>query len=263
VLLKIVNSCAVYCRYCFRREMVGPGKAQGFGPEKLEAALAYIENTPRIWEVILTGGDPLVLTPRRLETVIRRLNAIKHVQVIRIHTRVPVADPDRITSDLCEALTSDKALYVSLHVNHAQELTEDVRSAIARLRRADCVLLSQSVLLRGVNDNVDALEDLFRQLTALRVKPYYLHHPDLARGTGHFRLPVSEGQDLMRGLKARASGLCQPHYMLDIPGGHGKVPIGPSYIENEDSARCTLRDHQGRRHSYPPSPAAAGSDTTD
>ncbi|MCF8496056.1 MAG: lysine-2,3-aminomutase-like protein [Alphaproteobacteria bacterium] len=251
VLLKIANVCAVYCRYCFRREMVGPGSAT-LKPAELEAALNYIRNDSNIFEIILTGGDPLVLSPKKLSKILDDLCAIPHVQVIRIHSRVPVADPARITTELCAALDREKAVYMAIHINHTNEITPDVKAVFKALHKAGCVLLSQSVLLKGINDNTQALENLFRTLVSLRVKPYYLHHPDLAPGTSHFRLPVHEGQALMASLQGRISGLCLPHYMLDIPGGHGKVPIGPSWLEETQNGTYLVKDRHGHTHAYPP-----------
>ena len=248
VLLKLVNACAVYCRFCFRREMVGPGRG-GLSRAALDAALDYIAGTPEIWEVILTGGDPLVLSPRRLKAVMARLAAIDHVKVIRVHTRLPAVAPEKITPALVKALRTGKATFVVLHANHARELTDYARAACARLIDAGIPMLSQSVLLRGVNDDADTLGQLMRALVECRIKPYYLHHADLAPGTAHFRTTIAEGQALMRTLHGRTSGLCQPSYVLDIPGGHGKSPIGPIYL----SADCSeVEDFHGRRHAYPP-----------
>ncbi|HEX4408302.1 MAG TPA: lysine-2,3-aminomutase-like protein [Xanthobacteraceae bacterium] len=248
VLLKLVNACAVYCRFCFRREMVGPGRG-GLSPHALEAALDYIRGTPQIWEVILTGGDPLVLSPRRLQDVVGKLTAIDHVKVIRVHTRIPVASPARISAAMVRALRSDKATFVVLHANHARELSKQARAAIARLVDAGIPVLSQSVLLRGVNDDAETLGALMRALVECRVKPYYLHHADLAPGTSHFRTTIAEGQELMRGLRGRYSGLCQPDYVLDIPGGFGKSPVGPSYISADGES---VADFNGAQHRYPP-----------
>ena len=256
VLLKITHVCAVYCRFCFRREMVGPGKAQALSPEALDAALAYIAGRPDIWEVILTGGDPLVLSPRRLGAVMRRLAAIDHVKVIRLHTRVPVVDPEAITDDLATALNAPgKAVYVALHANHPRELTPAARAACARLVDAGLPMLGQSVLLKGVNDDPKVLGALMRAMVETRIKPYYLHHPDLAPGTSHFRADIAEGQALMRALRGRYSGLCQPSYVLDIPGGHGKVPIGPGYLDLDERGEMLVEDPAGVRHAYPPRPA--------
>lgn len=255
VLLKAANVCAVYCRYCFRKDMIGPG-SDAMHTDDLEAALNYIRTHPEIWEVILTGGDPFILSPRRLAEIMDALEAIPHVKSIRVHTRVPVADPGRVTDDLCAALKRKKAVYVVVHINHKQEITADVEAAFDRLLDGRCVLLSQSVLLRGVNDNADTLEDLFRELAALRVKPYYLHHPDLVRGTGHFRLSIAEGQAIMKDLQGRLSGICLPTYMLDTPGGHGKVPLTPCFIESLEEGVYAVEDYRGQKHRYPPTGAS-------
>src|SRR5205814_8452642 len=218
VLLKLVHVCPVYCRFCFRREMVGPARRRTLSPAALDAALDYVRVHPEIWEVILTGGDPLILSPRRLRDVMQRLAAIAHVKIVRVHTRVPVADPSRITPELVRALkVGGKASYVVLHANHARELTRRARGACARLIDAGIPMLSQSVLLRGVNDDAATLDALMRALVECRIKPYYLHHGDLAPGTAHLRTSLTEGRDLMRALHGRYSGLCQPHYVLDIP----------------------------------------------
>ncbi|AUX74840.1 lysine-2,3-aminomutase-like protein [Sinorhizobium fredii] len=253
VLLKAVHVCPVYCRFCFRREMVGP---QGLGtltPAELDAAIAYIAEHPEIWEVILTGGDPLVLSPRRLQEILERLGAIEHVKVVRFHTRVPVVEPHRVDADLIAALKcSGKATYVALHANHPRELTGEARGAAARLIDAGIVMLSQSVLLKGVNDDPDVLAELMRAFVETRIKPYYLHHPDLAPGTGHFRLTIEEGQALVASLRGRVSGLCQPTYILDIPGGYGKAVISASAIEAEGGGCYTVTDFRGNEHIYPP-----------
>jgi len=246
VLLKLVNACVVYCRFCFRREMVGPGRG-GLAPAALHKALAYVENHPEIWEVILTGGDPLVLSARRLKDVVARLATIAHVKVIRVHTRVPVAAPERVTAAVVRALRTAKATFVVLHANHPRELTAQVRAACARFIDAGIPLLSQSVLLRGVNDDAETLGALLRALVECRIKPYYLHHADLAPGTAHLRTTIAEGQELMRALHGRTSGLCQPTYVLDIPGGYGKSPIGPNYLSADGAV---IEDYCGRRHAY-------------
>lgn len=250
-LLKVTHVCPVYCRFCFRREMVGPGKAEPITDAKLDAALAYIEAHPAIWEVILTGGDPFVLSPRRAREITERLAAIDHVQVIRWHTRVPVVDPARVTPEFIAALKCAKAVYVALHANHAREITPEARAAIARLVDAGIPMVSQTVLLKGVNDDVQTLEDLMRALVAARVKPYYLHHGDLAPGTSHFRTSIEAGQDLVEALRARASGLCQPTYILDIPGGAAKAPLSRAAVRMNDSG-CEVCDHDGNWRAYPP-----------
>ena len=250
VLLKLVAVCPVYCRFCFRREMVGPGKANALSDAELEGALAYIRAYPEIWEVILTGGDPLVLSPRRVAEVTAALATIPHVKVLRWHTRVPVVAPERVTDALAEALRSEtKTVYVALHTNHPRELTELARAACARLIDRGIAMVSQTVLLRGVNNDVDTLEALMRALVETRVKPYYLHHGDLAPGTTHFRTTIAEGQALMRALRARLSGIALPTYVLDIPGAHGKVPIGPEYLSASAHA-YTVRDTRGDAYAY-------------
>lgn len=251
VLLKAVHVCPVYCRFCFRREMVGPHGLGTLAPEVLDAALSYIANHDKIWEVILTGGDPLVLSPRRLGAIMERLAAIAHVKVVRFHTRVPAVDPARVDTQLIEALkVSGKATYVALHANHPRELTAEARAACARLIDAGIVMLSQSVLLRGINDDPDVLAELMRAFVETRVKPYYLHHPDLAPGTSHFRLTIAEGQALVAALRGRLSGLCQPTYVLDIPGGHGKTPIAAGMIEDRGGGCYSVSDFRGREHAY-------------
>lgn len=250
VLLKLVNVCPVYCRFCFRREMVGPG-SKGLSAEQLDAAIDYIAQHPAIWEAILTGGDPLIVSPRRLKEVIARLNAIPHLGVIRIHSRVPVVDPARINDALIDALkNSDKAVWLLLHANHAREFVPDSVAAIRRLVDAGVPMLGQSVLLKGINDSPAVLTDLFRAMVANRIKPHYLHHGDLAKGTSHFRLSLEEGQRLMRRLRGHSSGLLQPTYILDIPGGHGKVPVGPGYAEPNEDGSWTVTDPWGCAHRY-------------
>jgi lysine 2,3-aminomutase len=230
VLLKVSGICPVYCRFCFRREMVGPGAGTTLSPAEIAKALAYIAATPAIWEVILTGGDPLILSPRRIREVTHGLAQITHVKVIRWHTRVPIVTPETVTPEMIAALkATHQAVYVAIHANHPREFTPQARASLARLADAGIVLVSQSVLLRGVNDDVDTLEALMRAFVECRVTPYYLHHPDLAPGTSHFRLTIKQGQALMRALRPRLSGIAQPTYVLDDPSAQGKIPIGPSY----------------------------------
>ena len=253
VLLKAVHVCPVYCRFCFRREMVGPNGEGTLSAEKLEVALAYIAANPQIWEVILTGGDPLILSPRRLAAIMRGLAAIPHVKIVRFHTRVPVVQPDRIDADLIAAIReSGKVTYVALHANHPREMTEDARAACARLVDAGIAMVSQTVLLKGVNDDPAVLGQLMRAFVETRVKPYYLHHPDLAPGTGHFRLSIEEGQAIVASLRGTISGLCQPTYILDIPGGHGKAPLNLSAAQRTEGGCYAVSDYRGGKHVYPP-----------
>ena len=248
VLLKPLLVCPVYCRFCFRREAVGKGGA--LTARELTAALGYIRGNPAIWEVIITGGDPFLLSARRVKAIVRALDAIPHAQVIRFHTRVPIVEPGRVTPTLVAALATEKAVYVAIHANHPRELTAATRAACARLSKAGIPLLGQSVLLKGINDDAATLEALFRGLVAMRVKPYYLHHADLARGTAHFRTTLSAGRDLIRTLRGRISGLCQPTYVVDLPGGFGKVPVGPCYAQALDDDSWSIEDSTGRQHRY-------------
>ncbi|MCG7394004.1 lysine-2,3-aminomutase-like protein [Microvirga sp. ACRRW] len=252
VLLKAVHVCPVYCRFCFRREMVGPQGLGTLSPDALDKAFAYIADHPEIWEVILTGGDPLVLSPRRLSELMHRLSNIEHVKIVRFHTRVPVVEPERIDEALVAALkASSKTTYIALHANHPRELTPAAREACARLVDSGIVMLSQSVLLKGINDNPDTLAALMRAFVETRIKPYYLHHPDLAPGTSHFRLSLEEGRALVAGLRGRISGLCQPTYVLDIPGGYGKAVVAPDTVRERGDC-TTISDFRGGEHAYPP-----------
>ena len=246
VLLMPTTSCPVYCRFCFRRERVGHG-ASTMSAAALDAALAYIAARPEIREVILTGGDPMILSARRLGAILRGAAAIETIEVLRIHTRVPVADPGRIDRALIAALSQHVPVYVLIHCNHPRELDPAAARAIAALADAGVPLLGQTVLLKGVNDDAETLAALFRALVRHRVRPYYLHHPDLAPGTARFRLSIEEGQALMRALRGRISGLCQPTYVIDIPGGHGKVPVGPVFRDE----RGALSDWRGNPHPNP------------
>lgn len=284
LLLKIIAVCPVYCRFCFRRDMIGPGAAQMLSARELAQALRYIAEHREIWEVIVTGGDPFTLSARRIADLTGALAAIAHVKIIRWHSRVPIVDPEHITEAFVAALQSRGATstanaitsHVVIHANHPRELAPAAGAAIARLADAGIPLYSQSVLLKGVNDDADVLAELMRRFVELRIKPYYLHHGDLAPGTSHLRTTIAEGQALMAALRQRVSGLCLPDYVLDIPGGHGKVPIGPAYLAAtgtalmanadaecdgrgapaEDAARrntaLVIRDPAGKLHQYPP-----------
>lgn len=248
VILRVTLSCLVHCRFCFRREVVG--ETGPLADAALDAALAYIAARPAIREVILTGGDPLSLSERRLSAILDRLEAIPHLETLRIHSRIPTVEPGRITDSLARRLGRGPVpVWFVLHVNHADELTAAAAAAIARLTHHGVPVLSQSVLLRGVNDDAATLETLFRRLLRLRVKPYYLHHCDLARGAEHFRTTIARGQDLMQALRGRLPGTALPTYVIDIPGGHGKVPIGPEYLTAMADS-WQLRDPIGGLHRY-------------
>lgn len=256
VLLKVQSACAVYCRFCFRREMVGPG-GESMNPEDIERALTYIRDHEEIWEVILTGGDPLVLSPEKVSRLLDQLEGIPHVQVVRFHTRLPIAAPERISDTLVKTLTNRRfTVYVAIHTNHAKELSPDVISACNRLTQAGIPLVGQSVLLKGVNDSAETMAALFRAMVRARIKPYYLSHPDLAPGTSHFRVPIATGQALMQELRGTISGIALPTYILDIPGGYGKVPIEATYIHESGPDSHLVNDVKGERHQYPPGPEA-------
>jgi lysine 2,3-aminomutase len=244
VLLIPTLVCAVYCRFCFRRERIGPGGDDGLRGAELETALAYIRDRPAIREVVITGGDPLTLAPHRLGGIIRALDAIAGVRVIRLHTRVPVAAPERIDPEMLAALSCDKAVFVALHANHPREFTPAAVGAVRRLTGAGIAMVGQTVLLKGVNDDPATLEALMRAFVEARIKPYYLHHLDPAPGTARFRTSIAHGQALMRQLRGRVSGLCQPDYVLDITGGFGKSPIGPGYLSAEGDTVTDWRQQQ-------------------
>ena len=243
VLLKPTLLCPVYCRFCFRREHVGPHGGL-LAEADLAAALAWIAARPAIREVILTGGDPLFLSARRLGRILRALDAMAHLETLRIHTRVPIATPGRVAAPLLGALATAKPLWLVVHANHARELAAPQRQALALLARAGVPLLGQSVLLRRVNDTAPALEALFRAMLACRVKPYYLHHLDPAPGTARFHVPVAEGRALLAALRGRLGGHGLPTYVVDIPGGFGKVPVGPDFF----LPPAGVRDREGRVH---------------
>lgn len=248
-LLKPILVCPVYCRFCFRREAVGDADGT-LSAVELDEALAYLAGQTELREIIVTGGDPLMLNAARLADLVARIAQLPHIEVLRFHSRVPVADPERVSAAMASALKSTDrlAVWVSVHVNHPRELSVAARAALGRLADAGVPLISQSVLLKGVNDDPAVLEDLFRALIRNRVRPYYLHHPDLTRGTSHFRPSLAEGQAIMRALRGRLSGVAQPTYVLDIPGGAGKVPVGPDWWDGE---RLQVTDWRGRRHPYP------------
>ncbi|MBY9066421.1 lysine-2,3-aminomutase-like protein [Hyphomonas sp. WL0036] len=244
VLLKITSTCPVYCRFCFRREMVGPEKGDALSKADVDAAIDYIAGHPEIFEVILTGGDPMILSPARAGELMSRLEAIEHLRVVRWHTRVPVVSPERVTPEFVEAIRGrTKAVFVAIHANHAREFTPDALASIRRLANAGISLISQSVLLRGVNDSFEAMADLMRAFLSAGVKPYYLHQLDAAPGTAHFRVPVEEGQVLVRQLRDELTGLATPYYVADIPGGVSKAVMNLSDIEQRgDTFRLRGRD---------------------
>lgn len=255
VLFKIINVCPVYCRFCFRREMLGSGDEAVLNTRDTSAAVAYIASQPDISEVIFTGGDPLVLSPRRIASLNAQLSDIPHVSRIRWHSRVPVVAPERMTQHLITSLTTtNKKVRIAVHTNHASELTNEARRACKDLHSAGIELLSQSVLLRGVNDTPTALSELIAACRRSELRPYYLHQLDQARGTQHFRVPIVRGRALMAELERTHTRCTRPRYMLDIPGGFGKVEIRDQSVRysgpHPDGALYRLRDPQGRVHIY-------------
>lgn len=250
-LFKVVNVCAVYCRFCFRRELL-QDNADVLKIAEYEEAIDYIKANKNIWEVILTGGDPLVLSPRKMAFILDELSHIRHLEVVRIHTRLPIADPEKMTDAYIQTIKDNckKPVYMVLHINHADEIDTRVKNRLKALHEAGINLLSQSVLLNGINNDAKILEQLFRKLISLNVKPYYLHHPDMAKGTSHFRLPLKEGLSIYRKLLGNISGICQPSYMLDIPGGYGKIPVNATYVQEISNGTYIVEDYQGNKHYY-------------
>ena len=248
-LLKPLLICPVYCRFCFRREHVGPDGGL-LSEAELQAAYAWFAARPAIREVILTGGDPLMLSARRLASIVNALSEIPHIDILRVHTRVPTTDPARITDALADALETQKSIWIVLHVNHPRELTSEAIAAIRRIQARALPVLGQSVLLRGVNDDAATLEALFRAMLAARVKPYYLHQLDPAPGTARFHVPIDQGRRLLAQLRGRVTGLAWPTYVLDIPGGYGKIPVGPGYVDMCGDAGAMVEDINGVKRRY-------------
>ena len=259
VLLKIVHICPVYCRFCFRREMVGPGHEPNLSSTQLAAALAYIVANAEISEVILTGGDPFVLAPHRVAELTDEISNIPHIKKIRWHTRMPVVDPEKITATFASALTSNKAqTIVAIHANHPREFTSEAISAIATLRAAGIALLSQSVLLKEINDDADTLTNLIKAFASNEIKPYYIHHGDLAPGTSHFRTTIAQGIALVQAAQSRLPEHLHPTYILDIPGGFSKVNLLSQDTRSVTPSHWQLRDNKGQWHDYHEEPSLFG-----
>jgi lysine 2,3-aminomutase len=240
----------MYCRFCFRKERLNEDEA-GFPHDGLAPALDYVASHPEIREVILTGGDPFVLADDKLGGLLRRIADIPHVEGIRIHTRVPVTLPMRVTPGLAAALDISKMLWVVTHFNHPRELTSQAIAACHALHRAGARVLNQNVLLKGVNDSAEILAELYRGLVyRAGVKPYYLHHCDMTLGVGRFRTTIEHGQAIMKQLRGHISGLCLPTYVLDIPGGAGKSPLGPNYIQGREGDVWQIESYTGTVHEY-------------
>ena len=248
VVLLVSNQCPMFCRFCMRKRHVGGGDAP-LSREALDKALAYIAATPAIRDVILSGGDPLMLDDASLRYILSHLRAISHVSIIRIGTRIPVTLPERITPDLCDLLKRFHPLYVNTHFNHPAEITDAAANACALLADAGIPLGNQTVLLAGVNDRVETMRDLMTGLLKIRVRPYYIHQMDLVKGTAHFRTPVETGLEIVRGLRGFVSGMAVPHYVIDLPDGKGKVPILPDGAKREGDM-LIVRNYQGERIAY-------------
>jgi lysine 2,3-aminomutase len=244
VLMLVTTQCASYCRYCTRSRLVGNPSAQ-FSRNDYDAQIDYIAHTPQVRDVLLSGGDPLILPQRVLEDLLRRLRAIEHVEIIRIGSRVPVFLPQRITPELVEMLRQFHPLWMNLHLNHAKELTPEVSVALARLADAGIPLGSQTVLLAGINDSVEVMKELMHKLVRNRVRPYYLYQCDLVEGAGHFRTTISKGIEIIEGLRGHTSGYAIPTYVVDAPGGGGKIPVMPQYLISQAPGKVVLRNFEG------------------
>jgi lysine 2,3-aminomutase len=249
VLMLVTTQCASYCRYCTRSRLVGDPSAQ-FSRSDYDAQIDYIARTPQIRDVLLSGGDPLTLPPRVLEGLLRRLRAIEHVEIIRIGSRVPAFLPQRITSELVEMLRQFHPLWMNLHFNHAKELAPEVEGAVARLADAGIPLGAQTVLLANVNDSVEVMRELLHKLVRNRVRPYYLYQCDLVEGAGHFRTTVSKGIEIIEGLRGHTSGYAIPTYVVDAPGGGGKIPVMPQYMVSQAPGKVVLRNFEGYITTY-------------
>lgn len=249
VLFLISPVCASYCRFCTRRRKVGD-------PEKIplnqfESAFQYVEEHTEVRDVILSGGDPLMLSDRRLEYFLKRLRAIEHIEIIRIHTRIPLHLPERVTADLCKMISKYHPVYVNIHFNHPAELTPPTERALAKLSNAGCPLGSQTVLLKGINDDPEIMKELMQKLLKNRVRPYYLYMADPVAGAEHFRTGVEKGFEIIRALRGWTSGLAVPHFCIDAPGGGGKIPLLPNYVEEISDDEVVLRNYAGEVYRYP------------
>jgi lysine 2,3-aminomutase len=249
VLMLVTTQCASYCRYCTRSRIVGdPG--QTFSRKEFEMQLEYLRNTPQVRDVLLSGGDPLVLAPKILEEILTRLREIPHIEIVRIGSRVPVFMPMRITQELCDMLGRFHPLWLNIHVNHPNEITSELAEACDRMSRAGIPLGNQSVLLAGINDCVHIQRELVQKLTRIRVRPYYLYQCDLVEGAGHFRTPVAKGIEIMEGLRGHTSGYAVPQFIVDAPGGGGKIPLMPNYLLTESDHKVVLRNYEGYVTTY-------------
>jgi lysine 2,3-aminomutase len=249
VLMLVTTQCASYCRYCTRSRIVGD-PTQSFKSEDFEAQLDYLRRTPQVRDVLLSGGDPLTLSPRVLERLLTALREIPHIEIVRIGSRVPVFMPQRITDDLCDLLQQFHPLWLNIHVNHPNEITAELAEACDKLTRAGIPLGNQSVLLAGVNDDPYIQRKLVHDLVRMRVRPYYLYQCDLVHGAGHFRTPVGKGIEIIEALRGHTSGFAVPTYVVDAPGGGGKIPLNPNYLLSYSDHKVVLRNYEGYITTY-------------
>lgn len=249
VLLLVTDKCAVYCRYCTRRRMVGESE-KSITDEQLDAALAYIQSAKKIRDVLISGGDPLLLEDEVLDGILAKVHKIPHVEIIRIGTRVPVTLPQRITPSLIAVLKKYHPLWMSIHFTHPKEITKEVRRACGMLSDAGIPLGSQTVLLRGINDRPVVMKRLMHELLKSRVRPYYIYQCDLAMGTEHFRTPIAVGINIIEKLRGHTTGYAVPSFVIDAPGGGGKIPVAPTYLISQDKGKMVLRNYQGRVFEY-------------
>jgi lysine 2,3-aminomutase len=244
VLFLVTTQCASYCRYCTRSRIVGDAAAT-FKRAEWDAAIDYLKRTPQVRDVLLSGGDPLTLAPKLLEELLARLREIPHIEIIRIGSRVPVFMPQRVDQDFCDMVQKYHPFWLNIHVNHAREITPELRAACDRLSRAGVPLGNQSVLLAGINDSVHIQRELAHELVKMRVRPYYLYQCDLVEGAGHFRTSAARGIEIMEGLRGHTSGLAVPVYVIDAPGGGGKIPVAPNYMVSQAPSKIVLRNYEG------------------
>ena len=249
VLMLVTTQCASYCRYCTRSRIVGDPAAT-FSHAELDAQIEYLKNTPQVRDVLLSGGDPLTLAPKILEEILSRLRAIPHIEIIRIGSRVPVFMPMRVTDELCDMLQKYHPLWLNIHVNHPNEITQELEAACDKLTRAGIPLGNQSVLLAGVNDCAHIQRQLVHDLVRIRVRPYYLYQCDLVDGAGHFRTPVAKGVEIIEALRGHTSGYAVPTYVVDAPGGGGKIPVMPNYLISMSDHKIVLRNYEGYITAY-------------
>jgi len=249
VLLLVTDKCAVYCRYCTRRRMVGSSE-KCITPQELDEAVAYIQATKKVRDVLISGGDPLLFEDDHLESIIAKVRRVPHVEIIRIGTRVPVTLPQRITPSLTAMLKKYHPLWISIHFSHPKEITKETRRACAMLSEAGIPLGSQTVLLRGINDRPVVMKRLMHELLKIRVRPYYIYQCDLAMGTEHFRTPIAVGINIIEKLRGHTTGYAVPSFVIDAPGGGGKIPVGPTYMISQDKGKMVLRNYQGKVFEY-------------